>query len=242
MAGHSKWANIKHRKEKADAQKGKIFSRHAKEIISAVKVGGPDPKANPRLRLAIQKAKAINMPNENIDRNIKRGSAADQANYEPVSYEIYGYGGVGIIVEATTDNKNRSASDIRTVLGRRGGTLATPGAVSFNFDRRGVIQVARSPQHSEEELFETAILAGADDFESAPEGYFIVTDPSSLYAVKEKLEEKCILSEEADFELVPKHLVACRGDDRSYNLVLIEMLEGIDDVNAVYHNMDLSES
>ncbi len=237
MAGHSKWANIKHRKEKADAQKGKIFSRHAKEIISAVKIGGPDPKANNRLRLAIQKARMVNMPSDNIERNIKKGSSADQADFDSVSYEIYGYGGVGIIVEAMTDNKNRSASDIRTVLSKKGGTLATPGAVSFNFDRRGVIQVKKTM--SEERLFEASIEAGAEDFEIAPEGCFVVTEPMNLYAVRERLEELGVTSEEAEIELVPKHLVSCSEENRLYNQALIDALDDLDDVNAVYHNMEI---
>lgn len=240
MAGHSKWANIKHRKERADAAKGKIFTRHAKEIISAVKVGGPDPKANPRLRLAIQKAKSVNMPNENIERNIKRGASTDQADYESVTYDIYGYAGVGILVEAMTDNKNRSASDIRTVLGKKGGTLATPGAVSFNFDKRGIIQLT-GKDITEERLFEAAIEAGALDFEAAPEGNFVITEPSNLYEVKEKLEKIGMGTEGADIEMVPRHLVSCGGDDLVWNKALIEALENLDDVNAVYHNMEMTE-
>src|SRR5262245_60307280 len=126
MAGHSKWANIKHRKERSDKLKGKMFSRLAKEIISAVKMGGPDPKNNPRLRLAIDKAKIANFPNENIERNIKKASSETQANYESVTYELYGYGGVGLIVEVMTDNKNRAASDMRIATNKRGGTIANP--------------------------------------------------------------------------------------------------------------------
>lgn len=238
MAGHSKWANIKHRKEKSDAQKGKIFSKLAKEIISSVKVGGPDPKANPRLRIAIQKAKEANMPNDNIDRNIKKASSPDQEDFVPVTYEIYGYGGVGVIVEATTDNKNRTASDIRIAINKRGGTIATPGAVTFNFDRKGLIQVRKAVK-SEDEMFQTAIEVGAEDFEAANEGYVIITDPVDLYAVKEKLEQKGIHAEEASIELIPKTLIECDEEARKSNLALIEWLEEIDDVSAVYHNMDL---
>ncbi len=236
MAGHSKWANIKHRKEKSDAQKGKIFSRCAKEIISSVKLGGPDPKSNTRLRMAIQKAKEVNMPSENIDRNIKKASSDDQENYERVTYEIYGYGGVGLFVEAMTDNKNRTASDIRIALNKRGGTLATPNAVAFNFDRRGVIQV-NGKGVAEEKLFEAAIDAGAEDFEMAPEGAFVVTEPSDLYAVKDSLEAKGIKCESAEIEMVPKSTLECGEEEKKSNLALIEWLEGIDDVEAVYHNM-----
>lgn len=236
MAGHSKWANIKHRKEKSDAQKGKVFSRLAKEIISAVKLGGPDPKANARLRLAIQKAKVANMPSENIDRNIKKASSADQENYESVTYEIYGYGGVGIFVEAMTDNKNRTASDVRIALNKRGGTLAQPNAVAFNFDRKGVIQVKKEGIE-EEKLFEIAIESGAEDFEMAPEGAFIVTDPQELYAVKESAEEKGLLCESAEIEMIAKNGIECDDEAKKANLALIEWLENIDDVESVYHNM-----
>jgi len=238
MAGHSKWANIKHKKDKADKQKGKIFSRIAKEIISAVKIGGPDQKSNPRLRLAIQKAKAVNMPNENIDRNIKKASNSDQTDYEFVAYEIYGHGGVGLIVEAMTDNKNRTASEMRIATNKKGGTIAQPGAVSFNYDRKGVIQVERGGV-DEEALFSVALEAGAEDFELAEEGFMITTDPSELYAVKEKLDEKGIISAVADIEMIPKTLIACDAETRDANLALIDWLEELEDVNAVYHNMDL---
>lgn len=237
MAGHSKWANIKHRKEKADAQKGKMFSRVAKEIISSVRIGGPDPKANTRLRLAIQKAKEVNFPSDSIDRNIKKASSPDQVDFAHVTYEIYGYGGVGIIVETMTDNKNRIASDMRIATNKRGGNIAQPGAVAFNFDRKGVIQVAKGPD--EDQLFQVALEAGAEDFEVTEEGAMITTDPTDLYAVKEELEKKGIKALSSDIEMLPKTLVACDEETRKSNLALIEWLEELDDVDAVYHNMDL---
>lgn len=239
MAGHSKWANIKHRKDKADKQKGKVFSRLAKEIISAVKLGGPDPKANHRLRLAIQKAKEANMPTENVDRNIKKASSPDQQNYEKVTYEIYGHGGVGILVEAMTDNKNRTASDIRIALNKRGGTLATPNAVAFNFDRKGIIELHKGKE-SEEEILGLAIDVGAEDFEVAPVGFFVITAPSDLYAVKEALEAKGLSCVSAEMEMVPKGSVACDKEATDANIALIEWLEDIDDVDTVYHNMGAS--
>jgi YebC/PmpR family DNA-binding regulatory protein len=238
MAGHSKWANIKHRKEKSDKQKGKIFSRLAKEIISAVKMGGADPKSNPRLRLAIQKAKVANFPNENIERNIKKASSPDQANFESITYELYGFEGVGLIVEAMTDNKNRTASDMRIATNKRGGTIANPGAVAFNFDRKGVIQIEKKNQN-EEKLLHAAIEAGAEDFESAEEGFMITTDPTELYAVKEKLDDSGIEAAEAAIEMIPKMLVTCNAENQKANQALIDWLEEIDDVDAVYHNMDL---
>lgn len=238
MAGHSKWANIKHRKERSDARKGKAFSRIAKEIISAVKVGGPDPKSNPRLRLAIQKAKEANVPNDNVDRNIKKASSPDQADFVTVFYEIYGHGGVGLIVEAMTDNKNRTASDMRIATNKRGGTIAQPGAVAFNFDRKGVIQLKGNGK-SEEQLFQAAIDAGAEDFEAVDESFVVTTDPLELYAVKDKLDAAGIASTEAEISMIPKTLVACDDEMRQANLLLIEWLEELDDVNAVYHNMDI---
>ena len=141
MAGHSKWANMKHRKERSDKKKGKIFSRITKEIMSAVKQGGPDQKNNSKLRLAIQKAKDANMPNDNVERNIKKATSSDQQDFSEMTYELYGYGGVGILVDIMTDNKNRISSEIRIATNKYGGTVATPGAVSYNFDRKGVIHI-----------------------------------------------------------------------------------------------------
>ncbi len=238
MAGHSKWANIKHRKEKADAQKGKIFSRIAKEIISAVKLGGSDPKGNARLRLAILKAREANMPTDNIDRNIKKASSPDQADFVSMTYELYGHGGIGLIVEVMTDNKNRTASDMRIATNKRGGTIATPGAVAFNFDRRGILQVSKQAAQ-EETLFQLALDAGAEDFEVAEDSYVILTDPVNLYAVKEKIDEKGIKTENVDIVMLPKATVECDDETQKANTALIDWIEELDDVNAVYHNMRL---
>ncbi len=238
MAGHSKWANIKHRKERSDKQKGKIFSRLAKEIISAVKVGGADPKSNPRLKLAIQKAKVANFPNDSIERNIKKAASGEQENYEPITYEIYGYGGVGLIVEILTDNKNRAASDMRIAINKKGGTIATPGSVAFNFERKGVIQIEKKGQ-DEEKLFSSAIEAGAEDFESTDEGFMVITDKAELFAVKEKLDMLVPGPSEADIQMLPKALVSCDEQMRASNLALIEWIEDLDDVDTVYHNMEV---
>lgn len=237
MAGHSKWANIKHRKGKADVKKGKIFSRIAKEIISAVKVGGSgDPKSNPRLRLVLTKAREANVPNDIIDRNIKKASSADQEDYHELTYELYGYGGVGLIVEVMTDNKNRIASEMRIATNKRGGTIATPGSVVFNYDQRGVIQVAKK-SFAEDELFILATEAGALDFEVDEEIYVITTDPNDLYAVKEALTSKGVKCEEATLEMIPKTTVDVEEEASKSNWALIEWLEGLEDVDAVYHNM-----
>lgn len=235
MAGHSKWANIKHRKERADAKKGKIFSRAAKEIISAVKQGGPDPEGNPRLRLAIQKAKTSNVPNDVIDRNIKKASAGDSADYVELTYELYGHGGVGIICDAMTDNVNRLASEMRIATNKRGGTLAKPGAVSFNFDRKGVIEIPLDVAE-EEKLFQDALEAGAEEFDQSDESYIITTDPTELFTVKEKLSKYTISS--SSLEMIPKTTVECDAATQESNKGLIEWLESIEDVDEVYHNMD----
>lgn len=241
MAGHSKWANIKHRKEKADAKKGKIFSRIAKEIISAVKVGGsPDPKNNPRLRIALQNAREANVPNDIIDRNIKKASSADQADYVEMTYELYGYGGVGIIADVMTDNKNRIASEMRIATNKRGGNIANPGAVAFNFDRKGIIQVEK--KHAvEDQLFLIATEAGAEDFESDDDVFIITTDPAQLYAVKEALQQKNVQVAEASLEMIPKAYVECSAEDAQSNQALIDWIEQLEDVDAVYHNMKMGE-
>ncbi len=240
MAGHSKWANIKYRKERADKLKGKLFSRITKEIISAVRLGGADPKSNTRLRLALQKAKAANLPNENVQRNIKKASSPDQADYTEASYEIYGHGGVGIIVEALTDNKNRTASDMRIAINKKGGTIASPGAVAFNFERKGIIQVLKK-NGIEEELFLAATEAGAEDFEAAGDLFIITTAPEELYQVKEKLSSLGYLIEAADLEMIPKNYLECSEEDAKANFELIDWLENLDDVDAVYHNMKVAD-
>jgi YebC/PmpR family DNA-binding regulatory protein len=238
MAGHSKWANIKHRKGKADAIKGKLFSRVTKEIISAVKQGGSDPKSNTKLRIAIQKAREANLPNENIERNIKKATSADQADFSEVLYELYGYGGVGILAEILTDNKNRAASEIRIATNKKGGTIASPGSVSFNFDRKGIMQVLKK-NAQEDALFLAATEAGAEDFEIADDSYFITTAPDQLFQVKEKIESMGIPCEEAELQMIPKTYVACDEEVQKLNLDLIDYLENLDDVDTVYHNMKL---
>jgi YebC/PmpR family DNA-binding regulatory protein len=238
MAGHSKWANIKHRKERADKQKGKNFSRIAKEIIVAVKEGGADPKSNTKLRLAIQKAKECNFPNDNIERNIKKASSADSSDYVEMAYELYGHGGVGIIVELMTDNKNRISSDIHIATNKCGGNVTTPGAVSYNFDKKGIIQVLKE-KAEEEFLFNLALNSGAEDFEVEDDFYIITTAPEELYNVKEKIEKENIKCENSSLDMIPKVLVECSDDIIEKNNKLIDWIENIDDVDEVYHNMDI---
>lgn len=240
MAGHSKWANTKHRKGRADAKKGKIFSRIAKEIISATKLGGPDPKANPRLRLALVKARSANMPNENIERNIKKASSDDQEDFHELTYELYGHGGVGIIADVMTDNKNRISSEMRIATNKKGGTIASPGAVAFNFDRKGVIQIAKK-NAIEDELFLAASEAGAEDFEAADDMYMITTDPANLYTVKDAITHLGFACESAELEMIPKLYVECDVETAKENLALIDWLEDLEDVDAVYHNMKIPD-
>lgn len=240
MAGHSKWANIKHQKAKADAKKGKIFTRISKEVINAVKLGGADPKSNPRLRLALQKAKAANVPNDNIERVIKKASSTDQEAYHEMHYELYGYGGVGIICEIMTDNKNRIASDIRIATNKCGGTIAHPGAVAFNFDRKGIITVPKN-QAIEDELFMAVSDAGAEDFVAEDEDFVIVCDPTNFDSVKEAVHHLGIDKSEASLAMIPKSYIDCNAETAKLNMALIEWLEGIDDVDEVYHNMKMPE-
>jgi len=236
MAGHSKWANIKHRKERADKKKGKIFSRIMKEIISAVKQGGPDPKANSKLRVAIQKAKDANLPTDNVERNIKKAASSDTADYTEMTYELYGFGGVGLVVDIMTDNKNRISSEIRIAINKCGGTIATPGAVAYNFDRKGIIRIAKS-SIAEADLFLLASDKGAEDFASEDESYIVTTPVEAFYKVKEAIEQAGAKWEEAELPMVPKTWIEPTDEQADSNIALIEWLENIEDVDAVYHNM-----
>lgn len=238
MAGHSKWANIKHRKERADKKKGKVFSRVMKEIISAVKQGGSDPKTNAKLKAAIQKAKDANIPNDNVERNIKKAASSEQQDFASMSYELYGYGGVGIIADILTDNKNRISSDIRIATNKCGGTVATPGAVAYNFERKGWIRVEKNSA-KEDDLFLLVSEAGADDFSVEEDGYVITTPIDAFINVKEAVQKSGAKIEEAELAMVPKNFVEVNEADADANIALIEWLENLDDVDTVYHNMKL---
>src|SRR5262252_1559474 len=188
MAGHSKWAKVKHFKGAIDAKRGKIFSKLSKEISIAAKIGGGDPAMNPRLRMALLKSRAANMPNDNIERAIKKGTGAGETiNYEDLTYEIYGPHGVALLVELSTDNRNRTASEVRSLVTKNGGSIATPGSVSRLFQRKGQIIVPREAA-SEDKLMELALDGGAEDFKAEPEGYEILTEPGAFEAVHKKLE------------------------------------------------------
>ncbi|HEY4255552.1 MAG TPA: YebC/PmpR family DNA-binding transcriptional regulator [Chlamydiales bacterium] len=236
MAGHSKWANTKHRKDRSDRKKGKIFSRIMKEIISAVRQGGADSKANHKLRAAIQKAKDVNMPNENIERNIKKATSSEGQDFSEITYELYGYGGVGILADVMTDNKNRISSDIHIATNKFGGTVATPGAVSYNFDRKGIFRLKKD-SIPEDELFLLVSDAGAEDLTLEDDTYVIIAPIETFVNLKEVLAGKGLKCDEAELAMIPKTWVEVSDEDANANIALIEYLEGLDDVDAVFHNM-----
>lgn len=241
MSGHSKFANIKHKKEKNDAAKGKIFTILGREIAVAVKEGGADPANNSRLRDVIAKAKANNMPNDTIDRGIKKAAGdANSVNYEYVSYEGYGPNGTAIIVDALTDNKNRTASNVRNAFTKGNGNVGTPGCVSFMFDKKGQIIIDKEECTLEaDELMMIALDAGAEDFAEEEDSFEIITDPESFSEVREKLEEAKIPMAQAEVTMIPQTYVELTDekDLKSMNRIL-DLLDEDDDVQQVYHNWD----
>jgi len=243
MAGHSKWAQIKHKKAVVDARRGKLFSKLAKEISVAARLGGGDPSMNPRLRAVIEKAKAANMPQENIKRAIQKGTGElPGAAYEEVIYEGYGPGGVALMIHATTDNKNRTVAEIRHILNKHGGSLGEAGCVSWMFDKKGYILVSKK-QTDEDTLMAIVLDAGADDLKNDPdnENYEIITEPSQLHAVKEAIEAKGIKVVSAEVAMLPKSQVRVEGSDAEKLLKLLEALEDHDDVQNVYSNFDIPD-
>lgn len=243
MAGHSKWHNIQRRKGAQDAKRGKIFMRHAKFIYTAAKQGGGDPDMNPALRTAIEKAKAENMPNDNIERAIKKATGTlDGASFEELTYEGYGPSGIAVIVNVLTDNKNRTASDVRHAFSKFGGNLGESGCVSFMFDRSGyIVIVDEEGTVDEEELTLEAIDAGAEDIE-VNEGVFeIYTAPEDFAAVKNNLEDKGFLIEESEMTLKPQTYTELDEEDEDKVLRLVDMLEESEDVQDVHHNLKTAE-
>ncbi|MBO8142066.1 MAG: YebC/PmpR family DNA-binding transcriptional regulator [Firmicutes bacterium] len=242
MAGHSKWANIKHRKEKEDARRGKMFTKLSRQITVAAREGGPDPAANGRLRLAIDKARAVNMPMENIERAIKRGTGElEGVSYEEMIYEGYGPGGVAIMLEIMTDNRNRTASEVRHLFSRYGGSLGESGCVAWMFERRGVIAVERAAVDDEDALLLAAADAGADDVQAQEDRFEVQTPPGALDAVKRRLEEAGYRIVSAGLVMVPKTTVEVTGEDASRLMKLLDALEDHDDVQEVYANFDVPD-
>lgn len=241
MSGHSKWNNIKNKKEKTDAQKGKVFTKIGKEIQICVRDGGGDPNTNGKLRDLIAKAKANNVPNDNIERAIKKALGADSIQYEEIIYEGYGPSGVAVIVETATDSRNRTASDVRHFFDKYGGNLGASGCVSYMFDDKGVIILLKEDNEGvdEDALMEAALEAGAEDFSSDDETYEITTEPDDLYAVREALEKLGYKVESAEEDKIPQNYVTLENDDDIKNMnLLIEHLEDSDDVQEIYHNWE----
>ena len=240
MSGHSKWANIKHKKEKTDSARAKVFTKIGKEITIAVKEGGGDPTSNSKLRDLIQKAKANNVPNDNIERTIKKALGGTGESYEEVVYEGYGPAGVAVIVEATTDNRNRTAGNIRSYFSKYHGNMGQTGCVSFMFEEKGVIVIMdEDGEIDEDKLMETALEAGAEDF-SGEDGVFeIYTVPDDVYAIADALKDAGYTLENAEKTKVPSTTVNLDNeDDLKFMNLLIEKLEEDDDVMEVYHNCD----
>lgn len=243
MAGHSKWANIKHRKGRQDAKRAKIFTKLARAITVAVKEGGDDPEYNAALAAAVDKAKAENMPNDNIDRAIKKGSGdLDGASFEEISYEGYGPNGVAVMVKCLTDNKNRTAADVRHYFSKHGGNLGATGCVSFMFDRKGILIIDRKENMDEDEMMMQALEAGAEDFEADDEYFEITTTPEDFSAVKDALKGMGYEFSTAEVSFIPQNQTKLDSKEDIKNMTkLIDALEDNDDVQDVYHNWDMPE-
>ncbi len=240
MAGHSKWANIKHRKGAQDAKRGKVFTKLIKELTVAARISGGDPDANPRLRTAIDKAKQANMPKDNVDRAIKKGTGdLDGVNYEEGIFEGYGPGGVALIVEFLTDNRTRTVADVRHIFSKYGGNLGVSGSVAFLFDRKGLISF--STDNDFEQLFEIALEAEAEDVKDEGDIYEVITDSSNFIEVRDAMAEAGLQWETAEVTMIPQNQVQLEGKPAETMLKLMDALEDNDDVQNVYANFDISE-
>ena len=239
MSGHSKWANIKHKKGKTDALRARITTKISKEITLAARMGGGDPVGNMRLKLALTKAKQNNVPKENIQRAIAKGIGATSGEgFEEMSYEGYGPGGVAIIVECSTDNKNRTAADVRYAFTHHGGSIGTPGCVGWMFKKKGIIIVDKETT-DEDTLMLLALDSGAEDVQAHEEVYEIITEPDAFIAVSEALEKEGIEVESSEVSMIPDNTVSLDGEKAESVQKMIEALEEIDDVQDVYHNADM---
>ena len=239
MAGHSKWKQIKHKKAAADAKRGAKFTKLIKEITIAARQGGGDPAGNARLRTAIDAAKAGNMPADNIDRAIKKGTGElEGVHYEDVTYEGYGPGGAAILIEATTDNANRTVAELRHIFTRHGGNLGSPNSVAWMFDKKGQMTVDAT-RYDEDAVMEAALEAGAEDFERDGEQYIVTTEPTALHAVFDGLKDKGITAEDPEIAMLPQNTVKVEGADAEKLLKLMEALEDHDDASKVFSNFDI---
>jgi YebC/PmpR family DNA-binding regulatory protein len=242
MAGHSKWKQIKRKKAITDNKRAANWTKLIREITVAAREGGGDPTGNPRLRLAVDTARAANMPNDNIDRATKKGTGElEGVAYEEITYEAYGPAGVALMIEATTDNANRTVADIRFVLSRTGGNLGQNGSVAWMFDRKGQI-VLDGSRYSETEVLEASLEAGADDLETEDESFILYTDIAAFHAVQDALRARGLEWESAELAMVPKSTVHVEGKDAEQLVKLIDLLEESDDVQKVYANADIDEN
>jgi YebC/PmpR family DNA-binding regulatory protein len=242
MSGHSKWATIKHKKGAADAKRGQMFTKLIKEISIAARMGGGDPEGNPRLRTAILKARAANMPKDNVDRAIKKGTGElEGVNYEELNYEAYAPGGGAMLIEVLTDNKNRAAAEIRNLLNRSGANLGASGSVSYLFKRRGVLSYD-GEVYTEDQIMEAAIEAGADDVVNEEGTIIVYTDPASFESVLDAMNSKNFATLGAEISMVPDAYIAADADTGAKVQKLIDKLEENEDVQNVYHNVELPES
>ena len=241
MSGHSKWASIKHKKGATDAKRGKIFSKLIKEVTVAARLGGGDQAGNPRLRVAVQAAKAENMPKENIERAIKKGTGElEGTSYEEFNYEAYGPGGVAIIIDCLTDNRNRTVADIKHIFDRYGGNLGEPGCVAWMFEKKGLI-VLEKDKVEEEKLFDLALEAGAEDIKEGEREFEVVTDPGELESVKKVLDDSGLSYTLAEISMIPQNTVKLEGKGAQQMLNLMEALEDNDDISHVYANFDIPD-
>jgi YebC/PmpR family DNA-binding regulatory protein len=242
MSGHSKWHSIKHKKGATDAKRGKLFTKFIKEITVAARTGGGDPDSNARLRKAILDAKAGNMPNDTIDRAVRRGTGAEEGvSYEEITYEGYGPGGVALLIEAVTDNRNRTVAEIRHMFSKNGGNLGEAGSVGWLFEKKGYIVVEKAAK-PEEELFDIAIEAGADDLRDDQDNFEIITSPESFEKVQEAIKSAGIEPQLAEVSMVPQTYIQLAGNDARQMLKLMEAIEDHDDVQKVYANFDIDEA
>ncbi|GBF35333.1 hypothetical protein DCCM_4456 [Desulfocucumis palustris] len=242
MSGHSKWSTIKRKKAKVDAQRGKVFTRLSKEIIMAAKAGGGDPEGNMRLKTAIQKAKEVNIPNENIQRAIMKGTGElGGGNFEEIVYEGYGPGGVAVMMEILTDNRNRTAGEIRHLFSRYGGNLGETGCVSWMFDKKGLIMVDKASGANEDDLLLAVLEAGAEDMKVEEDSFEIYTEPESLESVRENLAAQGCVIADAEITMIPQTSVNLAGNEAEQMLKLMDSLEDHDDVQEVYANFDITE-
>ncbi len=239
MSGHNKWSTIKHTKAKNDAANAKVFTKIGREIMVAVKLGGPDPNSNPKLKNLIQKAKSANMPNDNIQRVIKKASGElNSVNYESITYEGYGPSGSAVIVYCLTDNKNRTASDVRHYFDKFGGSLGSTGCVSYMFNRKGVIIITKGNGISDDDIMMYALEAGAEDVEVCDDYFMIYTEPDSLEQVKACFDDNNIVVEESSVQMIPNNYISIPEDKLASFGKLISALEDNDDVQDIYHNVD----